>query len=565
MHEESTTPSDGNGLRHLAPKFAKLPSNHPLQIAARTYTLSLSLSLAPAILPLLTSKTNISGKAARFAKILQNELGPTGFAFAMTMAIGGGVTLDGLWQGDSEEADEGSQEHTPLNKCIEKLRAWWRRVAFNPACKTFLSCSVSSLAAIFLLQSRRGSAHARRANFPFTIPLVRPTRSSSGRTSVTLDLTLMTLVRALDAILQGVFARRAKAQIDAQRTEGGTTTTSYIHDIRVRTASMTDKLDALVFWAASSRIMWCFFYEQERLPRSYVKWIGALANIDHRLVEVLRQRRLGTWTYGNISASNSLLTPMALDLGYPASWGDSSVLPAYGGPGADKVWKSIGMDSRAGVGGLPCELIHGNVGGVFGNVGASCSKNIAIRSLMGFVEAFAIYAPVHFLPILLTRPRSLATLSTLKRTLASVMRSSLFLSAFISSIWAIVCMTRTLFIARMLPNISHNIYDGPFGCILAGCLACGGSIWIEQGRRRGEMALYVLPRAIRALLRDSWLRSGSFSVKLAERLTFMFSLATILTAARHRPESLRGLSHWTLSLILDGPRAYFLKNTRKSR
>lgn len=301
MHEENTTPSDGNGLtrrmRHLTSKFAKLPSNHPLQIAARTYTLSLSLSLAPAILPLLTSKTKISGKAARFSKILQNELGPTGFAFAMTMAIGGGVTLDGLWQGgDSEEADEGSQEHTPLNKCTEKLRAWSRRVAFNPASKTFLSCSVSSLAAIFLLQSRRESAHARRANFPFTIPLARPARSSSGRTSVTLDLTLMILVRALDAILQGVFARRAKAQIDAQRTEGGTTTTSYIHDIRVRTASMTDKLDALVFWAASSR------YAIQRLKRSVAE---LLFSVKYNVVFFLRTGEARTLA---LLVSNTILS-----------------------------------------------------------------------------------------------------------------------------------------------------------------------------------------------------------------------------------------------------------------
>ena len=123
---------------------------------------------------------------------------------------------------------------------------------------------------------------------------------------------------------------------------------------------------------------------------------------------------------------------------------------------------------------------------------------------------------VHFLPILLTRPRSLKKLSTLKRILISAMRSSLFLSTFLSSIWTFVCMTRTSLVAKLLPNISHNFYDGPFGCTLVGCLACGGSIWIEQGRRRGEMALYVLPRALRASLRDSWLRGGSFSVKLVE-------------------------------------------------
>lgn len=52
---------------------------------------------------------------------------------------------------------------------------------------------------------------------------------------------------------------------------------------------------------------------------------------------------------------------------------------------------------------------------------------------------------------------------------------------------------------------------------MAGCLACGASIWIEQGKRRGEMALYVLPRALRTLLKDSWLTSGSRSLKFAER------------------------------------------------
>lgn len=122
--------------------------------------------------------------------------------------------------------------------------------------------------------------------------------------------------------------------------------------------------------------------------------IGALANIDNRLVEVLRRRRAGSWTYGSNSASSSLLTSLASDLGHPSTWGDSSFLPAHGGASADQVWESIGVTSRAGVGGLPCELVHGNAGSVFGNVGPSCSKNIAVRALMGFIQAFAIYAPV---------------------------------------------------------------------------------------------------------------------------------------------------------------------------
>ena len=124
---------------------------------------------------------------------------------------------------------------------------------------------------------------------------------------------------------------------------------------------------------------------------------------------------------------------------------------------------------------------------------------------------------VHFLPVLLTRPRSLLRIPKSIRVLKGVIRSAAFLSTFVASIWSAVCLTRTLLVARLLPFISHDFYDGPFGCIMAGCLACGHSIWIENGRRRGEMALYVLPRALRACLPDAWIRGGRASARIVER------------------------------------------------
>ena len=43
----------------------------------------------------------------------------------------------------------------------------------------------------------------------------------------------------------------------------------------------------------------------------------------------------------------------------------------------------------------------------------------------------------------------------------------------------------------------------------------------------------------------------------------MLSLSTILTAAVHRPDSLRGLSRWTLAFIMKGPNAGFWKRKRR--
>ena len=38
------------------------------------------------------------------------------------------------------------------------------------------------------------------------------------------------------------------------------------------------------------------------------------------------------------------------------------------------------------------------------------------------------------------------------------------------------------------------------------------------------------------------------------RLTFILSLATLLTASRFRPQALRGLSRWTLAFVMHGRR-----------
>ena len=80
-----------------------------------------------------------------------------------------------------------------------------------------------------------------------------------------------------------------------------------------------------------------------------------------------------------------------------------------------------------------------------------------------------------------------------------------------------MCLTRTLVLARLFPFISHNFWDGPYGCVMAGCLACGGSIWLENGKRRGEMSLYVLPRAVRACLPERWIKQGGPRTRFFER------------------------------------------------
>jgi hypothetical protein len=177
----------------------------------------------------------------------------------------------------------------------------------------------------------------------------------------------------------------------------------------------------------------------------------------------------------------------------------------------------------------------------------------------------------------MTRPRTLFRPHRFLQTLIGAFRSATFLSTFVASYWFAVCVTRSLILAKYLPFISHNFWDGPFGCMLAGSLVCGSSIWIENGKRRGEMALYVMPKALRTCLPDSWVNVGR-RARGAERYAFtepsslhfdtfssiiiILSISTLLTAAVHRPESLRGLSRWILSFIMHGPSTRFWKQRR---
>lgn len=117
----------------------------------------------------------------------------------------------------------------------------------------------------------------------------------------------------------------------------------------------------------------------------------------------------------------------------------------------------------------------------------------------------------------MTRPRTLLSSHRFLRTFVGALRSAVFLSTFLSSYFFAVCFARSLVLAKYLPFVSHNFWDGPYGGVLAGSLLCGNSIWIENGRRRGEMALYVMPKALRACLPDKWLNATNRRARIAER------------------------------------------------
>lgn len=119
--------------------------------------------------------------------------------------------------------------------------------------------------------------------------------------------------------------------------------------------------------------------------------------MDGRLLTILQAIRTKQWSYiGGSATLQPTLMGLSQELGHPASWGDPAQLPAYGGTIANATWKKFGVTSRHGVGGFPCEVVHGGLGASWG-LGDGCTANASLRFLLAFAEAIALYLPVRCL------------------------------------------------------------------------------------------------------------------------------------------------------------------------
>jgi hypothetical protein len=57
-------------------------------------------------------------------------------------------------------------------------------------------------------------------------------------------------------------------------------------------------LPGWLFTAACGQIMFAWFYHPHTLPRSYVRWIHVMANMDSGLRTALRDKHFGRVAYG---------------------------------------------------------------------------------------------------------------------------------------------------------------------------------------------------------------------------------------------------------------------------
>ena len=260
--------------------YIALPADHPAKISSRTYGLALLLSLGPALLPFVTKVAFLAktGKgvdrvkmwnvAAGLGRLLRRELGPFGFAFAITTAVAGGSFLR-IASGNLEKPAvrspqdgganfnaAGGGSKSSFKNVKSRLRLYW--TSLSDVQQTFLSNALASTVAIILLQWKTAPGRPSGVHeLPLTLPIDDIPKHKG--ISPTLNLTLILFVRALDSVVHGGLQDRLLQKLKGKGrevtlgpAEAEATSRDSVH-AKDWINRWTSNLDSLVFCVCSAR------------------------------------------------------------------------------------------------------------------------------------------------------------------------------------------------------------------------------------------------------------------------------------------------------------------------
>ncbi|KAF7301198.1 hypothetical protein MIND_00684500 [Mycena indigotica] len=285
---------------------------------------------------------------------------------------------------------------------------------------------------------------------------------------------------------------------------------------------------SIVFALACGQIMYAFFLRPDTLPRSYVNWIQEASKASPDSFSYNRQ--VVQESIFDVNALEKVMaradvTPSNLvtlqSLRQQILSGDHSSIPRY----------------------LPCAGLH--------PMSDSCLAVGLTRFLEVAQWMLPIYAALHFVPTLALRWKLFRNnpSKVLSHATVGSLRSSAFLGAFVTICQAVWCIKHRLYerimaspaLRRVVPQKVTDALISRYTWWISG-LSCGLALFFEDERRRGELAMYTLPKGLESL----WIvargrglvgRTGNWG----ESLLAAVGAGMVMTIYQNDPEHLSGL------------------------
>ncbi|KAG8987738.1 hypothetical protein FRB93_004398 [Tulasnella sp. JGI-2019a] len=289
-----------------------------------------------------------------------------------------------------------------------------------------------------------------------------------------------------------------------------------------------------VFALCCGQIMYGFMLRPDTVPPSYRSWINTAGRIPQDCIVINRDLLQGEFL--NVAAQQRIADSMTK----PWNGTGSIVTPENRQFLLDQI-----AQAEAGKGIPPfasCSAIHPHYN--------SCTKTGLMRLYEVAKWIAPMYGALHFIPMLVFRRKIFAN-APLKMTIKALLgtlRSSTFLGAFVMIYQSYICLLHAVH-ALPIPGktgdaIRKLVAAKPLWWL--GGFLSGLSLFVEERKRREELAMYVLPKGLESGFK--MFRSNVFGVptkrKKGWKSDFALSAAgmgMVMSTYQHSPQHLSGL------------------------
>ncbi|KAI3968415.1 hypothetical protein MKW92_017280 [Papaver armeniacum] len=268
--------------------------------------------------------------------------------------------------------------------------------------------------------------------------------------------------------------------------------------------------DSLLFALACGQVMYAFVMRPESLPKSYQDFIQKTGPVAKPIYKAVRDSCRGS--------------PI-----------DVVSLSAY--LSNSKASSSLKIQEFPSI--IPCSMIHPDTN--------SCLQHNARAASATFRKTFPLYFSLTFVPFVVLRLQKFmdSPARTCWLAVKGAVRSTTFLSSFVGIFQGVICLHRKV-----------AVKDHKLVYWLAGGFAAL-SVLLEKKARRGELALYVLPRAGDSLWYILVNRHFLPDIKNAEVALFCLCMGGIMYYLEHEPDTmapfLRGIIRRFLASRITNP------------
>ncbi|WWC70734.1 uncharacterized protein I206_104685 [Kwoniella pini CBS 10737] len=274
--------------------------------------------------------------------------------------------------------------------------------------------------------------------------------------------------------------------------------------------------DLLVFGACCGQIMFAWLCSPETIPKEYSAWILQASRVPSFAVNANRT-----------ITRQSIIEPLQVE----KAMAHQSITPRN-----MKVLQELMTKIKGGLhpAAVPCEMVHPWVD--------SCTETNLRRFFAVFRFMLPVYSALHLIPMLVLRRHHVQRdpLRMLARAIWGITRSCSFLGVFVAIYQSLFCLRIQSIEQGWGTKTLTNLLKRKESFWLMGFSTCL-SLLVEEKKRRAELAMYVLPRALESAWSSARRRAWVPIVPFGETILGAVAMGMVMDAYKHQPDAMSGI------------------------